>query len=81
MKGKLYEAWAPALRYDITHRTNVWSHTLADGSLSDVGEKNVDLMEQAITDSKANGDHCYIDNPYIIGGALENMCPGRESYK
>lgn len=62
-------------------RTNVWSHTLPDGSLSDVGVKNEALMEQAIEDSKANGDHKYIDNPYIIGGALEHMCPWTGKYQ
>ncbi|EGF99172.1 uncharacterized protein MELLADRAFT_94855 [Melampsora larici-populina 98AG31] len=81
MKAKHHEAWAPALRYNITHRTNVWSHTLEDGSLSDVGTINEELMEQAWSDSKANGDHRYIDNPYIIGGALENMCPWTGKYQ
>ncbi|EGF97572.1 uncharacterized protein MELLADRAFT_114229 [Melampsora larici-populina 98AG31] len=35
---------------------NVWSHTLEDGSLSDVGTVNEELMEQAWSDSKANSD-------------------------
>lgn len=61
--------------------TNVWSHTLPDGSLSDVGAKNEDLAEQAITDSKANGDHRYFDNPYILGGAMENINPWTGRYQ
>lgn len=69
-------------REDIAlRRTNVWSHTLPDGSLSDVGAKNEDLAEQAITDSKANGDHRYFDNPYILGGAMENINPWTGRYQ
>lgn len=61
-------------REDIAlRRTNVWSHTLPDGTLSDVGVKNEDLAEQAITDSKANGDHRYFDNPYIKSQQLPEV--------
>ncbi|EGG03338.1 uncharacterized protein MELLADRAFT_109413 [Melampsora larici-populina 98AG31] len=75
IKDKYHKAFAPALRYNITHRTNVFSHTLEDGELSDVGIKNEEIAEQAIADSKANGDHWYFDNPYIVGGAMENTNP------
>ncbi|EGG02470.1 uncharacterized protein MELLADRAFT_91283 [Melampsora larici-populina 98AG31] len=81
IKAKYHDAFAPALRYDIIHRTNVFSHTLADGLLSDVGMRNEELVEQAITDSKANKDHWYFDNPYIIGGAMENVNPMTGRYQ
>ncbi|EGF99719.1 uncharacterized protein MELLADRAFT_112495 [Melampsora larici-populina 98AG31] len=81
MKAKIDEVWASALGYNITHWTNIWSQILPDRALSDVGENNVKSMEQAIADSKATGDHSYIDDPYLIGGALENMCPWTGKYQ
>lgn len=54
---------------------------MPDGLLSDVGTKNEELWEQALADSKANGDHVYPDNPYQVGGAMENICPWTGKYQ
>lgn len=74
-KASLKGAWPPAKRYDITHRMNVWAFRLADGSMADVGIFNKDLAAECLVFSKSLEDHCYVENPYAHGMALQHTSP------
>ncbi|KAH9807040.1 hypothetical protein DFH28DRAFT_1075340 [Melampsora americana] len=67
--------WTPAMRYDVAHRRNVWENRLANGAMADVGKLNVKLAEHCEKDAKNYGDYNYVDNPFVLGGPMQNINP------
>lgn len=67
--------WCPAKRYEIAHRQNVWAHRLPDGSMSDIGVRNEELVKKAIRESVRRTDTGFKDNPYQFGCERQNMSP------
>lgn len=75
IKTEQHGAWPPAYRYDIANRRSVWEHRLADGTMADIGQRNEDVLKQALSDSEFFKDNLYPNNPYVIGGSLQHKSP------